>query len=425
LRRQLIFFDMFDAVLPRGVTAEYMGRIEKTVFLSYRRNNAAWALAIVQDLTRHRYDVFSDFNRIRGGDFETVILDNIKARAHFIVLLTPSALKRCSEPGDWLRREVETALKLKRNIVPLMLEGFKFNTPSIAGQLTGKMQALKKYNALWVPAEFFGAAMKKLREEYLNVALDAVPHPATHIARQAARAEQAAVKAAPAVKLKELTAQQWFEKAFKATKISDELHYYNKALRLKPDYSSAFVNRGNARKERGDLRGALEDYNAAIRFEPGDAESFYNRALLREEMKDLKGALRDYDKAIRLQPDEADFFYNRALAREAKKDIAGALQDYDRAISLRPKDADAFNARGSAREAKGDVTGALKDYSHALRLQPDYSIVYYNRALLRQEKGDVAAALADFEQYLRYKGRSRNGDSKGVKQMIRNLKKKL
>src|SRR5271170_4217565 len=135
---------MFNIVLRVEGRVEYMGHLEKTVFLSYRRNNAAWALAIVQDLTRHRYDVFSDFSRIRGGDFETVILDNIKARAHFIVLLTPSALKLCSEPGDWLRREVETALRLKRNIVPLMLEGFKFNTPSIVGQLTGKDGSAQK-----------------------------------------------------------------------------------------------------------------------------------------------------------------------------------------------------------------------------------------------------------------------------------------
>src|SRR5205809_2011470 len=102
-----------------------MARIEKTVFMSYRRTNAPWALAIFQYLTHHGYDVFIDYSGIASGDFESVILGNIKARAHFLVLLTPSALERCGEPGDWLRREIETALELKRNIVPLMLEGFR------------------------------------------------------------------------------------------------------------------------------------------------------------------------------------------------------------------------------------------------------------------------------------------------------------
>jgi hypothetical protein len=35
-----------------------MERIEKTVFLSYRRTNVPWALAIFQNLTQHGYDVF-------------------------------------------------------------------------------------------------------------------------------------------------------------------------------------------------------------------------------------------------------------------------------------------------------------------------------------------------------------------------------
>src|ERR1700680_1770130 len=87
----------------------HMGRIDKTVFLSYRRTNAPWALAISQNLTHHGYDVFFDFNGIASGDFERVIIGNIDARAHFIVLLTPSASERCADAADWLRREIERA----------------------------------------------------------------------------------------------------------------------------------------------------------------------------------------------------------------------------------------------------------------------------------------------------------------------------
>src|ERR1700730_7292305 len=57
-----------------------MSRIEKTVFISYRRTNASWALAIYQDLTQHGYDAFIDFQGIASGAFERVILENIRAR---------------------------------------------------------------------------------------------------------------------------------------------------------------------------------------------------------------------------------------------------------------------------------------------------------------------------------------------------------
>jgi hypothetical protein len=120
--------------------------------------------------------VFFDFTGIASGDFERVILNNIRGRAHFLVLLTPSALERCQEPGDWLRREITEALDTQRNIVPLMLEGFDFSPPGIANQLTGQMAPLKNYNALRVPADFFDEAMSRLRERYLNVTLDSVLH---------------------------------------------------------------------------------------------------------------------------------------------------------------------------------------------------------------------------------------------------------
>src|SRR5262245_4102840 len=169
-----------------------MKRIEKTVFISYRRTDDFKALSVFNDLTQHGYDVFFDYDGIGSGDFENNILENIKARAHFLVLLTPSALERCEEPGDWLRREIETAIETKRNIVPLMFDGFSFGASSIANHLTGKLAALPRYNGLPVMAAYFTEAMSRLREKYLNVPLEMVLHPASRTAQDTAKAQRAA-----------------------------------------------------------------------------------------------------------------------------------------------------------------------------------------------------------------------------------------
>ena len=293
-----------------------MSRIEKTVFISYRRTNFFGALAIYQDLTQHGYDVFFDFQGIASGDFEQVILENIRARAHFLVLLTPSALERCGDPGDWLRREIETALEARRNIVPLMLEGFDFSTPSIASQLTGQLALLRRYNALDVPARYFAAAMSYLREKYLNAALYSVPHPASAPAQQAAEAQQAAAGAAPAVGQEELTAQTWFEKGFNAADPNEKIRCYTEAIRLKPDFAEAYNNRGNARADKGDLDGALADYAEMLRLKPDFAEAYYNRGNTRCNRGDLDGALADDAEAIRLKPDFAEAW--RCGARQGR-----------------------------------------------------------------------------------------------------------
>jgi tetratricopeptide (TPR) repeat protein len=380
-----------------------MDRIEKTVFLSYRRTNFPWALAIFQSLTQHGYDVFFDYDGIASGDFEQVILGNITARAHFLVVLTPSALERCHEPGDWLRREIETALASRRNIVPLLLEHFNFGSPGIAHQLTGTLSALKNYNSIEVPQAYFNAAMELLRSRYLNVPLTAVLHPASLVAQGAAIEQKAAANAAPQVTRTELTAQQWFERGFAATNLDEKMRCYSESIRLKPDLADAFFNRGNTRYDKDDLDGAIRDYDEVIRLKPEYGDAFINRGAARKLKGDLEGALRDYNDAIRLKPDDSDALNNRGIARSDKGDFDGAMRDFDESIRLKPDFAEAFNNRGNTREAKCDLDGAMRDYEEAIRLKPDLADALDSRGHARYAKGNIDGAMQDYDEAIRLK----------------------
>ena len=368
-----------------------MGRIEKTVFISYRRTNIPWALAIYQNLTAHGYDVFFDYDSIASGDFEQVILGNIRARAHFLVVLTPSALERCVSPDDWLRREIETALDEKRNIVPVFLEGFDFGSPSISKYLTGKLESLKKYNGQNVPAGFFEEAMGKIRDKFLNVPLDSVLHPVSATVQKEVEKQQISASEATQVKEKELTAQEWFEKGYKSTNSDEKIHCYTEAIRLKPDYADAYTNRGVVRYHKGDLDGAIKDYNEAIRLKPDDADPYANRGVARYKKSDLDGSIKDYNEAIRLKPDYANAHYSRGLSRFKKSSF----------------------------------DGAIKDYTEAIRLKPDYADAYYNRAIVWKQKENYYVAIADYQKYLDLGGGIRDGDQKEVEGFIRDLKKKI
>jgi tetratricopeptide (TPR) repeat protein len=377
-----------------------MGRIEKTVFISYRRTNVSWALAIYHDLTQHGYDVFFDFNGIASGDFESIILENVCARAHFIVVLTPSALKRCTESGDWLRREIETAIQAKRNIVPLLLEGFKFGTPAISQQLTGKLEPLRHYNALNIPADYFAEAMERLRDKFLNVALDAVSHPASSRAQKAARVQQAAASAAPEVREQDLTAQTWYEQGIAAEDPNEEIRLYSEAIRLDPDYGDAYLRRGVVRRDFGDLDEALADLNTAVRLKPNDADAYASRGLVHHEKADLK--------------DPAD-----------KDDLKRAVADYDKALRLRPDHARIYEGRARARYQLGELKGALADLDEEIRLKPDDAGAYFVRAVVRDANTQYRAAIGDLEKYLDLGGGVEGVDRAEVTKMIRELKAKL
>jgi formylglycine-generating enzyme required for sulfatase activity len=173
-----------------------VARIEKTVFISYRRKDISWALAVYQDLTHQGYDVFFDYTSIPSGDFEQIIISNIKARAHFVLILTPTTLDRCSESGDWLRREIENAIDEKRNIIPLFFDGFSFGSPNISEKLTGKLKNISRYNGMNVHHDYFLEAMERLRTKFLNVPLDAILLPVSTEVQEVVKEEKLAANKA-------------------------------------------------------------------------------------------------------------------------------------------------------------------------------------------------------------------------------------
>jgi tetratricopeptide (TPR) repeat protein len=414
----------------------------KTVFISYRLANSKQLAAYIDLYLRgHGYDVFRDVSSLDSGNFGQVILNQIAARTHFISILAPGTLERCSEPGDWVRRELEHAMHTGRNIVPVLAEGFTFGSNEAKTHLTGLLAHLTSYNALTLYYEYLDEGMDKLRTRFLQppqVPVTITPVPAADAL--VAMREQAKAELQPAPTQAALTAEEYFNRGNERydagdyagadadyseairLKPDDALAYnnrgiarqaqgdlggaladYEQALRLKPDFADAYNNRGAARADQGDLAGALADYNEALRLKPDYADAYYNRGNARQAQGDLAGASADYEQALRLKPDFASAYYNRGVARQAQGDLAGAIADYEQALRLKPDFALAYNNRGNARQAQGDLAGALADYEQALRLKPDDAEAYYNRGIMRKAQGDLAGALADYEQALRLK----------------------
>lgn len=375
-----------------------MGRVEKTIFISYRRTNIPWALAIYQNLTTHGFDVFFDYESIASGDFEQIILGNIRARAHFLVILTPSALERCNEPGDWLRREIETALDEKRNIVPIFLEGFDFGSPSISKYLTGKLVKLKNYNGLNIPAGYFNEAMERIRSKFLNIALDAVLHPVSITVKKAVEQQQNAASDAINIQEKELNSQEWYERGIETPNLDEKVICYTEAIRLKPDFCWAYNNRGVAFYEKGEFDNAINDYSEAIQLQPDYANIYNNRGVARKKNGDIKGAITDYNEAIRVNPDLADAYINRSYAHEGIGDLDSAIKDYTEILRLDPQNPIHFRNRASVRQDNGDTDNAIADYTEAIRLKPDFAEAYNGRGIARKEKSDLNGALIDFTE---------------------------
>src|SRR3954447_10826520 len=134
---------------------------------------------------------------------------------------------------------------------------------------------------------------------------------------------------------------------------------------------------------------------------PGDAGALLARGAARRDAGDLDGAIADLDRAIELEPRLVAALNDRGVARFARGDLAGAVADFDRVLALEPRHAEAYLNRGVARHVRGDIAAAIADLHRALELRPGWAEAYYNRGVARLADGDPAGAIVDLDEALR------------------------
>lgn len=380
-------------------------QIQKTVFISYRRKNMYMARAVYADLRENGYDVFMDILTGESGDFSQTLLQQIDARAHFVLILTPSALERCTHPDDWLRREIEYAMEKHRNIIPLRFENFKFEEVQHY-LVSDRLKLLPRYNSVKVDDEYFEAAMDRLRsQQYLDRPIELVLHPASPAVKQAAATAAAQVAAAPEVTPEQQEAERLFESGYRKSRLlgdySGAIADLTRVIELRPDDAEAYHWRGRAQINSGNNSSGLADLKMALRLKPDDPRVPIIRSMIAGQEGNLGLALTEAEMGVRENPNDSEAYVRRGYLRRKKGDFDGAINDYTEAIRLNSHFVLAYNNRGLARHSKGDEDGAINDYEEAIRLNPQYASAYNNRGRALEKKGDITKAIADYEAALK------------------------
>ncbi len=240
-----------------------MFQVHKTVFVSYRRSQPDFARCVYLDLRLHRFSAFFDKKSTGSGLFGPAIIRGIVSRAHFLPILTPSGVDRCSDPDDWMRHEIETALRTKRNVVPIVPEpedADEFNFASVMKRVSQlPVAALGNYNGVPFHVDYFDECMMRLRKDFLGVPVD-VEIPVQEDATQEQSPEQESeADFVPAVTKDNLRALIFFERGYVAADLEKKQHFFSEAIRLRPDFAEAWESRALVREAIGDQDGAWDD----------------------------------------------------------------------------------------------------------------------------------------------------------------------
>ena len=146
--------------------------IDIDIFISYRRvDGRDYARNIMQALKIVGYPkVFFDYNSLRDGVFNTQILDAIYSCKDFILVISPLALKNCAREGDWVAKEIRTALKYDKHIIPVVIEDTFIGWPN---DFPKDLYAIKdiQFHKLMTD-EYFEDSIQKLKARLITIESD-------------------------------------------------------------------------------------------------------------------------------------------------------------------------------------------------------------------------------------------------------------
>ena len=140
------------------------------IFISYRRNGGYETAKHLFDLlSRDGYNVSFDIDTLRNGDFDVELLKRIEECTDFILILNQGAFDRTIDPDfdpqkDWLRQELAHALKLGKNIIPIMLNGFT----EFPDNLPADVARVQKKNGPKYDQYYFDGFYNKLVDVFLE-----------------------------------------------------------------------------------------------------------------------------------------------------------------------------------------------------------------------------------------------------------------
>ena len=138
----------------------------RDIFISYRRDGGfTTAKHLFDILARDGYAVSFDLDTLRNGRFDEALFSRIDECTDFIIILSKGCFDRTLDPGchredDWMRRELAHALKLEKNIIPIMLNGFNDFPSNLPSDIRGvALMKGPKYSR-----EYFDAFYKRLKD---------------------------------------------------------------------------------------------------------------------------------------------------------------------------------------------------------------------------------------------------------------------
>lgn len=136
------------------------------IFISYKRKSLPTANNLYYRLTTRGYSTFFDLEEMGRDNFNVQLLNYIENAKDVFVILEEGSLDGCKqenwEEKDWFCHEIAFALEKKKNIIPILLNGYQMPSQDF---FPDRLKELSLKNAPEFNFSFFEAYLDKLIEK--------------------------------------------------------------------------------------------------------------------------------------------------------------------------------------------------------------------------------------------------------------------
>lgn len=164
--------------------------------------------------------------------------------------------------------------------------------------------------------------------------------------------------------------------------------------------ATAFLRRGLALADAGDLQGAIQQHLNAIQADPNEVQGYINLIQLYARVGENEKAEEAYRKAVSINPNRADCYYNYGVLMFNLRKMPEAEQAMRKALQINPFYAEAHDNLGYLLAIRGKLDEALDEYHKAVEERPDFRLARFHigQVLVNQDK--YAQAIQEFQKIL-------------------------
>lgn len=173
---------------------------------------------------------------------------------------------------------------------------------------------------------------------------------------------------------------EWGANCANQHQYQEAIEAFDKAIDLKPNYATAWNNKGIVLLHQGDAEDdpdekylqANESFAEAIRINSSYSDAWLNMGAVLNRLGKYEEALKACNESISLNPNASDAWYNKANAFTYMNKFQEATDTLNKGIGLGQNHPKLWHAKGLIFEASGRLDQAALSYKKSVDIDPNF-----------------------------------------------------